>query len=270
MLGRALSLYRAHFGAILLTTALALLPASLLTAGVLRYSLARTGAGDVAGAPTHSREVQEKIADLKRKDLPPDSNAARSGQLGREAIEGETVFERQGFEWLPAIACGVIAAVLLFAGLLLAHAALVPLVRGMISGQAIGPGEAWGAVGERFGPLMRTAGLELALVALGTLLFVLPGLALATAFVFAVPATLVEQVSGVSALERSLALIKGRWARALGMVALLAMFTVAASALATLAPRAGWQLAISTLVRVVTCPLPLLGLVLLYPRAAEG
>ena len=269
MLVRALSLYRAHFGAIVLTAALALVPAQLLMAGAVRYGLARFGTASIADAPTHTQEVQEKREDLRRKDLPPDQHAPRSRQLGREALEGGTVFDAQGLQSLGAAACAaLVAAVLLFAGLLLAQAALAPLVLALEAGQRAGPGEAWQAVGARFGPLLWTLAVELALIALGTVFCVLPGLALAVAFAFAAPAAVMEGLAGKAALDRSLALTKTRWAPVAGMFALLLLFTVAAAASAALVPPGGWRLAVPALVRVVTYPLPLVGLALLHPRPA--
>lgn len=269
MLARALSLYGAHFGAIILTAGLALVPANLLMAGAVRYGLARFGTASIADAPTHSQEILEKREDLRRKDLPPEEHAPRSQQLGREALEGGTIFDARALHSFGAIAYAVLAiAVLLFAGILFAQAALVPLVLALETGQPAGPGEAWAAVGARFGPLLWTMAVELALIALGAVFCVLPGLALAAAFAFAAPAAVMEGVAGKAALDRSLALMKTRWVPVLGMFALLLLFTAAASASTALVPRGGWRLAIAALVRVVTYPLPLVGLALLYPRPA--
>ena len=58
MLSQALSLYRRHFGALVLTCAVALLPASLLAVGAVMFGVASLGDEGLAAAPSHTRQVQ--------------------------------------------------------------------------------------------------------------------------------------------------------------------------------------------------------------------
>jgi len=85
----ALALYGKHFGALVLTCAIALLPATLLAAGAVRFGLAALGRGDFSDARSHSEQIHEKQRELLEK--PPASEQARTDrvrQLGREALEG--------------------------------------------------------------------------------------------------------------------------------------------------------------------------------------
>jgi hypothetical protein len=115
--------------------------------------------------------------------------------------------------------------------------------------------------------LVWTAVVGVPLVALGALCFLLPGIALAAGFAFAIPATLCEGVSGRAALERSWALCRGHWAPVLGMLALVVAFTLGAWALSLWAPPGPSRALVSGAVRLFAYPLPLVGLVLLYQRA---
>src|SRR5438067_5839207 len=263
MLGRALSFYGKHFGAVLLTAAVALVPANLLMAGAVTYGLASMGAGGTAEARTHTQEVREK----QRNPEGPAPTPEQSNTRAREALEGGSEFNADPLRYIAPLAYAVVIIVaLLSAGLALAHAALVPLVLDLSVGAVTGPGRAWAVVASRFGAVASTTILGIGLVALGSLFCIVPGLVLALGFSFAIPVTLLEGLSGRAALERSWALMKGgRWLPVLLMLVLLALFTAAGSGAALLLPTGPWRIFVSALVRVVGYPLPLIGLVLLYP-----
>src|SRR5207248_2935557 len=63
----ALALYGKHFGALVLTCAIALLPATLLAAGAVRFGLATLGRGDFSAARNHSEQIHEKQRELLEK-----------------------------------------------------------------------------------------------------------------------------------------------------------------------------------------------------------
>jgi hypothetical protein len=247
MFPRALALYRRHFTPLLLTAALALVPANLLMAGAVRFGL-------VAMSSVQSAEAADPAkGDLRAKVLTQDSHEPPAPQ--------PTQFLKSV---LPLLYAAVIIVALLVAGLTLAHAALVPLVLDLAKGTPSGPSRAWAAVGARIGGLLRTWILALALVALGCVFCVLPGIVLAAGFAFAAPVTMIEGLAGRAALERSWALMKGRWPAVLAMFVLIVLFTAAGSAVSTLTSNTWGKMALSAFVRLVTYPLPLVALVLLY------
>ncbi len=86
-------------------------------------------------------------------------------------------------------------------------------------------------------------------------------------FSFAIPVTIVERLSGRAALERSWSLCRGRWGALLGIWILIAIFTLLASASVVIAPAGPLRSLVAGFVRLVTYPLPLVALVLLYQRA---
>jgi len=261
MFRQALSLYRRHFAALVVTAAVALLPADFLAAGAVRLG--------VAGLAARGFKEPATVEDVK---IGPstDARAERARQLGKESVEGSAAIEERLRPVLPLLYAAVILVVLMMAGIVLAHAALAPLVLDLASGKPSGAAQAWAAVAGRFGALAWTWLLGLALIAVGSLFCLVPGIVLAAGFSFAAPVTVLEDASGRAALERSWSLLKGRWLRVMGLFALLVLFTAAGSWVATLTGSAlAVRMAASALVRLLTYPLPLAALVLLYAQARE-
>lgn len=169
---------------------------------------------------------------------------------------------------LPWAYSTAIVAALLLAGLFLAHAAAVALVLELCEGRAAGASHAWSHVAARLGAVTTTGVLGAALVAVGAVCFVLPGMLLAASFSFAPAIAMREGVSGRAALEQSWQRLRGHWGPALGMWGLILVFSVVASLAAAALPAVPARPLVAALVRVLLYPLPLAGLVLLYRDAS--
>ncbi len=271
MLSQALALYRRHFKALVLTCALALLPANVLATGAVMFGVASLGGSGVPVARTRTGQVQEKQQDLRDKPPPAAEQATRVRQLGREAFEGGTAVDGRRFlETLVPLAYATLVIVaLLLTGLFLAHAAAVPLVFDLLEGRQSGPAQACAVVGARIGPLLATSVLAAVIAALGTLFFIVPGLVLAAGFSLAPPIAVLENASGRQALERSWRLLRGHWGAVLRMWGLILVFSAIAFGAGALLPPGPWRPVASALVMIVLCPLPLTGLVLVYREAAQ-
>jgi hypothetical protein len=270
VLGQALSLYRRHFLALVLTCAVALVPANLLAAGAVAFGLSSLGAGGVAESRSHTQEVQQHQRDLQESPPPTqESRDLRVQQLRGAAEEGAGATRATDLigAALPVAYATAMIAALLLAGLFLAHAAAVPLVLELCEGRASGASQAWAQVASRLGAVAVTGLLGAALVTVGALCFILPGLLLAASFSLAPPIAMREGVSGRAALEQSWQRLRGRWAPALGMWALIVAFSVLASLAAVALPPGPGRPLVAALVRVLLYPLPLAGLVLLYREA---
>lgn len=271
MLSQALLLYRRHFGALVLTCALALLPANVLATGAVVFGVASLGGSGIAAIRTHTGQVQERQQDLRETPAPPAEQETRVRQLGREAFEGGSAVDgRPLLRTLAPIAYAtVILVALLLTGLFLAHAAVVPLVFDLLEGRHSGPARAWGVVARRIAPLLATGVLAAVIVAFGTLFFVVPGLVLAAGFSLAPAIAVLENTSGHAALERSWRLLRGHWAAVLRMWGLILVFSAIAFGAGALLPSGPWRPVASALVLIVLYPLPLTGLVLVYRDAAQ-
>ena len=268
----AFALYRRHFAPLLLTAALSLVPANVVMVGAVVFGLSSLGAGNAVGeAKTDSQQVHEKQRDLREHPAAPERQTEKVKQVAREAVEGGSAFDSPLFRMVVPLAYSVVIIVaLLLAGLFLAHAALVPLVVDRRAGGAMGPAGAWAAVASRIGALLWTGLLAAALVAVGTLFCVVPGIAVATGCSFAIPVALTEGLSGRAALERSWRLMRGSWVPVLAMWLLIVAATLLASGASALVPPGLAKMGVSALIRVVAYPLPLVGLILLYLRARDG
>src|SRR5262249_42448821 len=152
---------------------------------------------------------------------------------------------------IPITYATAIVAAILLAGLFLAHAALVPVVLELQAGRRAGPGLAWAVVASRLGALLWTGMLAAALVALGAVFLIVPGVVLAAGFSLAAPIVVRERISGRAALERSWALLRGHWCEALVLWILILAFSVLASVAAARAPAGPWRPFISSIVRMV-------------------
>jgi hypothetical protein len=272
VLSQTLSLYRKHFGALVLTCAVALLPANLLAAGALVFGLASLGSGGLAEARTHTQQVNEKQQALREKPpATPEAREVRTRELGREALEGGSTVDLRSLlgRVIPVAYATVIIAAVLLGGLFLAHAAAAPLVLDLMQGSRCGPARAWAVAGSRIRALLATGLPGALLVALGALFFVIPGLVLAAGFSFAAPVAVLEDTSGRAALERSWRLLAGHWRPVLLMWALIVLFSVLASMAAALVPPGPGRPIVTALVRIVLYPLPLTGLVLAYRDATQ-
>jgi len=81
-------------------------------------------------------------------------------------------------------------------------------------------------------PLLALTALYVGGVALGALALLLPGIWLYIAWVFALPVLLVEGLRGPEALRRSYTLVRGRWWRTFGVIALGFLLAIVISTLA--------------------------------------
>jgi hypothetical protein len=230
------------------------------------------GASGLAETRTHTQQVQEKQQELREKPAAtPEAQESRARQLGRQALEGEATLDLRALfgSVLPIAYAIVVIAALLLAGLFLAHAAAAPLVLALLRQENAGAGRAWAAVASRFGAVISTGLLAVALVAIGSLFFVLPGLLLAIGFSLAAPIAIFEGLSGRAALERSWRMISGHWGQALGAWVAILAISLLASAASAAVPPGPWRPVASAAVRVLLYPLPLTALVLLYVEAAQ-
>jgi len=154
----------------------------------------------------------------------------------------------------------------LFLGIALAHAALVPVVLG----KARGPADAWAVAGSRMGALIATGIPGALVIAAGLVLLVVPGLLAMINFGFAVPVVLAEGLQGRKALDRSCRLMRSRRLAVASMWLLIILITGFSFAAAHQMPPGAWRLAAGTLLRIVAYPLPLAGLIILYREARRA
>lgn len=247
---QTLELFKARFTALVLTAGLALVPANFLAAGAMRFA---TAAGRTASTepPSGDQAIDRSPADRLQ--------LRGSSTVKKNAPADLTVM------FSVALAAALSLAVL-FLGIALAHAALVPVVLG----KARGPADAWAVAGSRMGALIATGIPGALVIAAGLVLLVVPGLVAMINFGFAAPVVLAEGLQGKKALDRSCRLMRSRRLAVASMWLLVVLITAFSFAASQQMPPGAWRLAAGTLLRIVAYPLPLLGLIILYRDARRA
>ncbi|HXN55860.1 MAG TPA: hypothetical protein VN874_06305, partial [Myxococcales bacterium] len=224
----ATSVLRGNLLAFLVASAIALLPTHVLKTAVvaaIRYAAAlKSSAGPVARQPEERQNrLRDEVGTSGTSGTTGTSATSRTGETDgtggvSQSPSAGTRTERalsaiRDLPELPAretvlldgiLICAVLP--LLAFGVYLALSALTPMVAACREGTRCSASQAWELVGARFGALLGTAALAAILTLVGLLFLVLPGVALALGFTFALPSVLVEGQSGIGALNRSLAL----------------------------------------------------------------
>ena len=200
----AAAMARGRAGAILLTAALALVPAYFL-AGAITFLA--SNAGERMDLSTAAGSAAERS-----RALPPDAAAEDRRDVLREAATDPGAPRRPQLSVLHAAGL-VLASLVVIAGLFFAQAALLQLAAG-----ALRPGAAWAAVGARFPALSATLAAAMALIAFGMLILVRPGLFAAFAFSLAGAAASAENASGPRALRSSWELVKRAWPEMIALI----------------------------------------------------
>lgn len=271
MLGAAARLCATRALAVVLTAAIALLPAQVLATAIAAAVQARLAPATAAALPV-PREPGEREGRLRDSVAAGDLQRPPSQETRLEravaALADLTELQRGT---LAALALAALATLpLVAAGIWLAAAALTPLCAGWRRNARVGAQESWERLGPRIGPVLSTTALAGALSLLGMGLCALPGLLLLAGFAFAAEVALLEDLRGVAALRRSLSLAQVVFPQLLSILAAFALLRLLALAVAAVAlPREAVmsRLLLADLVCTVLFPLPAAALALLYDHA---
>jgi len=145
------------------------------------------------------------------------------------------------------------------------NASLVHFVSQRYLAHAITPGAALARGGSRFGPVLWTTILVSAVILLGFLLLIIPGIYFSFWYLLAQEVTVVEGTSGSAAMKRSRALIKGSLNQAFLLLLVLGLlgFTIGAGA-GFFIPNPYLQAVVTSVLSSVVGLISLTALVVLY------
>jgi hypothetical protein len=252
--------------AVFAAAALAIVPAHLVASAVDYVGARRLEAEIPPTRVEKAADRRAEIADRSPAPANPEANAAERRDVLREAARSPPPYPfrlRFGRGVAQAIAFGV-----LFAGLLIAQAALTPLAFGQG-----GAGFACAAVGSRLGAVCAAAGAGAVLVTIGVLCLIVPGIVIAILFFFAGPAALAEPNGGFAALQRSVRLFGRVWPELVALVFVTAGIDIGLHELAfrVLPPLRPIPAAlVDTGISALVLPIPLLLSAILYLRARSA
>ena len=274
-LGELGRLARARCAALLLTAALPVLPAYLLSGGVMYLAGARSDTEVLA--PTRTEQISDRQRALgeriPRADVPSDSTAdARRDVLRATAATPPENSTSSALTWLPftlaSVAGIAVAIAILVMGLFIAQAALLPVVAGCSR-----PSEAWAIVAKRFNRLLYTTLVAVVLIMIGLACLALPGIVLAFGFSLAAPVVLAEGIDGPGALQRSWDLMRRAWRAQLGIVLVggiaVVAFRWAVARYLPLNALAG-RVLLNALVCTLVLPFPIAASAMLYLAARRS
>ena len=285
ILTEAFQLYQKNLGTLLLTCAILLVPVSLAKSAAMALILAPTVMVDAAAS--HAQQVSQQAAkDLQRQlqETDPKKRQELVKQQQKEMQDLQQAWATTGTAavgGLMAILLGLFAALI---GIAVMYGIAIPLTTGALTiivadrstGGNAGPGKAYGKLMRRFGALLSAAIPAFFLVLVGLFFLVIPGLIIGFLFVFVTPVVLLENVGGIAALKRSVALVKANVAQVAIVCLVFAGIRIVASILGGIfVPRSAIFLGsfVQDALLMLTLPIPILGTVLLYldiRRQTEG
>ena len=149
----------------------------------------------------------------------------------------------------------------------LAQAALTVVVADRARGGTIDWQQAWGVVLQNLGSLVVTSILGAIGVAVGLVLCFVPGVVFGLLAALAVPVVLLEKKSGVSAIRRSVDLVRTDWVRVVVVLVVFGILQGVASWVGGLFIPSRFyflHLLLGDLISIAVLPIPIIGLVLLY------
>jgi hypothetical protein len=271
-------LYRAHARPLLLACALLFVPVSLAkscaTSVILTPTLAAHSATEMVELARAADASRRALADAYASHADGDTierlqreNQHRLEEVSREASRLAGGIPGRGTMW----ALGVLA--ILVSGLAFAIAvhvtsgAVTVAVADRLTGGSAGWVEVWMMLVRRLGRLLAAAVPAAGLIAIGLVLWVIPGLVVAFCFALIAQVAVVEGLGGAAALKRSTELVGADWLRVALLFAVFAAVTWAARLLADLiVPDSAIFLTelVGDLLVLAVLPIPLIAGVLLY------
>jgi hypothetical protein len=278
ILVEAFRLYRAHARPMLLICALLFVPASLAKSCVMSAILApKVAAGsaaelvELARAAEGSRGALEdayaRNADADTITRLQQEHQKRLEQMSRPAAQIASGVPGRFTLWVLGVLATLVSALAFGVVVPLTGGALTIAVADRLGGAKSGWVEAWMLLLGRLGPLLAAVVPAAGLIAIGLVLWVIPGLLIAFCFALVAQVAVFEGLGGAAALKRSVELVGADWLRVALLFAVFAALSWAARLLADLVvPDAAIFMTelVGDLLTLVVMPLPLIAGVLLY------
>ena len=266
-------LYRAHARPVLLICALLFVPASLAKSCVVSALLApKLAAGSPAKVAELARDAEaaaSALADAYARDADTDT-IARLQRDNKQRVEAiaRAADAPGGFTlWVLGVLATLVSALAFATAVPLIAGALTIAVADRVTGGRTGWVEAWMLLLGRLGRLLVAVVPVAGLIAIGHVLWVIPGLVIAFCFALVAPVAVIEGLGGAAALRRSVQLVGADWLRVALLLAVFLALTWAARLLADLVvPDTAIFMTelVGDLLTLTVMPLPLIAGTLLY------
>jgi hypothetical protein len=270
IIGAAFQLYRAHARPLMLICALLFVPASLAKSCVMSAVLApRLATGSMAelarGAETSARALADAYA--RNDDADTIDRLQRDHRARLEAIAHAAAGPGRITLWVLGVLATLVSALAFAVSVPLTGGAVTIAVADRLGGGSTGWLEAWMLLLGRLGRLLAAIVPAAGLIAIGLVLWVIPGLVVAFCFALVAPVAVIEGLGGAAALKRSFDLVRGDWLRVALLLAFFLALTWLARLLADLiVPDTAIFMThlVGDLLTLAVLPLPLTAVALLY------
>ena len=273
LLVEAFKLYRAHARPLLLICALLFVPASLakscVMSAILGPKLAAGSPAEIAALARAADASGHALADAYEHNADPATitrlqheNQARLADVARLADGPGRITL-----WFLGVLATLVSTLAFGVAVPLISGAITVAVADRLTGGAAGWVETWMLVLRRAGPLLATIVPAAGLIAIGLVLWVIPGLVVAFCFALVAQVAVIEGLKGAPALRRSVELVGADWLRIALLLAVFGALTWAARLLADLVvPDSAVFMTqlIGDLLTLAVMPLPLIAAALLY------
>jgi len=271
-------LYRAHARPILLICALVFVPASLAKSCAMSAILApRVAAASASGMVDLARAAEasrQTLAEAYARNADADTiarltaeNQRRLTQMSEEVARVAGNVPGRFTLWVLGVLATLLSALAFAIAVPLASGALTIAVADRLGGGKAGWMESWMLLLGRLRKLLAAVIPAAGLIAIGLVLWVIPGLAVAFFFALVAQVAVIEDLGGAAALRRSVQLVGADWLRMALLLAVLGALTWAARLLADLVvPDAHIFMTelLGDLLTLAVLPLPLIAGALLY------
>ena len=201
-----------------------------------------------------------------RTPTPSPACSARTSSGSRRSPAPPT--RRAGFTlWVLGVLATLVSALTFATAVPLVAGALTIAVADRVTGGRTGWVEAWMLLLGRLGRLLAAVVPAAGLIAIGHVLWVIPGLVVAFCFALVAQVAVIEGLGGAAALRRSVQLVGADWLRVALLLAVFLALTWAARLLADLVvPDTAIFMTglVGDLLTLVVMPLPLIAGTLLY------
>jgi len=278
ILVEAFHLYRAHARPLLLICALVFVPASLakscVMSAILTPKLAADSAAEMVDLARAAEASRQALADAYAHDADA-ATVARLQQENQKRLEqmsGHVAHIADGVPgrftlWVLGVLATLVSALAFAIAVPLTSGALTIAVADRLGGGKGGWIESWMLLLGRLGRLLAAIVPAAGLIAIGLVMWVIPGLVVAFCFALVAQVAVIEGLGGASALRRSVQLVGADWLRVALLLAVFGALTWAARLLAhavTPASAIFMTELVGDLLALVIMPLPLTGAALLY------
>lgn len=245
---------------------------SVLAIVFVPYSIVRSALTVTLIPSTFEREAEkwEKLSKEMEK-LSKEGKYEESLKKSMEAFStlGKVQSSAKGFfsrllVWIGSmLILGILFGVI---ALPLANGALLISACKSIEGEKIEPLSAWKILFKRLPPLIITQFIVMIAVAIGSIFFVIPGIIIALFCIFTVHVVLLENLSAIPAIKRSIFLFKSDWLKVIVVLIVFGIISFLAGFIANIFIRTSgfFGMILQDLLAMLLLPIPILGSVLIY------